>query len=84
MISKPTIPEVMPLIYAYRDSRLENGIGGSLKAVIDGNIDDGDVEFCRNWAEEHGDIVGVKLAEILARMSKTQRKKIGGMFFKGG
>ena len=72
----------MPLIYAYRDSKWENGIGGSLKAIIDGNIDDGNVEFCRNWAEKHGDMAGVRLAEILAQMSKTQRKKIAGLFFK--
>lgn len=81
MKPKPTIPEVLPLIYAYRDSRWENGIGGSIKVVIEGNVDDGHVEFCRNWAEERGDTEGVKLAEILAQMSKTQRRKIGRLFF---
>lgn len=73
----------MPLVYAYRDSKWENGIGGSLKVIMDGNIDDGNVEFCRAWAEQHNDTDGVKLAEILALMSKTQRKKIASMFFRG-
>lgn len=81
---KPTIPEVLPLVYAYRDSKLENGIGGNLHIVLsDGNVADGDVEFCRARAEESGDLFGVKLAEILARMSKTQRRKIASVFFSG-
>ena len=82
MKSKPTIPEVLPLVHAYRDSKWQNGIGGSLKAVFEGNVDDGHVEFCRVWAEEHNDSEGVKLAEILAQMSKTQRKKIARLFFR--
>lgn len=81
MKSKPTIPKVLPLVHAYRDSKWQNGIGGSLKAVFDGNVNDGHVEFCRLLAEERGDTEGVKLAEMLALMSKTQRKKIGRLFY---
>lgn len=80
---KPTIPEVLSLFHAYRDSKPENGVGGNLHIVLsDGNVADSDVEFCRARAEESEDVLGVKLAEILSQMSKTQRKKIGRLFYR--
>lgn len=82
MKSKPAIPEVIPLIYSYRD-KPGNEVGGNLHIVLaDGNVSDADVEFCRLAAKESGDTEGEILACILATMSKTQRKKIAGLFFK--
>jgi hypothetical protein len=82
MKSKPTIPEVLPLVHAYRD-KPGNEVGGNLHIVLaDGNVSDADVEFCRFAAREAGDMEGEILACILATMSKTQRKKIARLFFR--
>ena len=73
---KPTVPEVLPLVLAYR-AKPGNNVGGSLHIILDDcNVKDSHVAFCRQWAEDHDDADGVKLAEILARMSKTQRLKL--------
>lgn len=82
MTTKPVIPEVLPLIHAYRD-KPGNEVVGNLHIVLsDGNVSDADVEFCRLSAKESGDMEGEILACILATMSKTQRKKIARLFFK--
>lgn len=73
---KPTIPEVLPLVRDYY-AMPDNGAGGSLHIVLDdGNVEDGSVEFCRDWAVDHDDHDGELLAEVLLRMSKTQRSKL--------
>ncbi len=75
-MDKPTVPEVLPLVRAYY-ARPGNSAGGSLHIVLeDGNVKNRDVEFCRLWAEERGDVDGVALAEILLNMSQTQRRKL--------
>ena len=80
-MNKITIPEVMPLIKAYKD-KPGNGVGGSLHIVLDdGNIGDSSIEFCKQYAQERNDIDGVAIANILLQMSKTQRKKISGIFY---
>lgn len=74
--TKPTVPDVAPLVRAYYALPL-NGAGGSLHIVLDdGNVSDGDVEFCVARAEERGDEDGAALARVLLRMSKTQRRKL--------
>ena len=74
--TKPTIPEVLPLVRAYY-AKPGNLAGGSLHILLDdGNVDDSSVEFCEKVAVERGDEDGVALARILRRMSKTQRKKL--------
>lgn len=74
--AKPTVPEVLPLVQAYY-AKEGNSVGGSLHIVLsDCNVSDDDVEFCRKGALERGDEDGVCLAELLARMSKTQRLKL--------
>lgn len=76
---KPTVPDVLPLARAYY-AKLGNGAGGSLHIVLDdGNVTDGDVEFCEERARERDDEDGVALAQVLRRMSKTQRAKITRM-----
>lgn len=75
-MSKPSIEEMIPLIKDYYAKPL-NGVGGSLHIVLDdGNLENGDVEFCREWAIEHNDEDGIKLADLLLQMSATQRGKI--------
>lgn len=76
MEAKPTVPEVLPLVNAYY-RKPGNAVGGSLHIVLeDENIDNGHVQFCLDYAREHGDDDGVKLAELLLKMSRTQRRKI--------
>ncbi len=76
---KPTIPEVLPVVHDYY-AKPGNGQGGSLHIVLDdGNVDDGNVVFCRQWAVDHHDPDGVRLADLLLRMSTTQRRKLSRM-----
>jgi len=78
---KPTVPEVLPMMYAYRDTA-GNGVGGSLHIVLDdGNVEDGHVRWCIERAKECGDEEGVKLGETLLSMTKTQRKKLSALFY---
>lgn len=73
---KPTIPEVLPLIKEYL-KRPENVVGGNLHIVLDdGNITNGNIEFCHRQAAQHGDTTGMEIAKNLLMMSMTQRKKI--------
>lgn len=74
--AKPTIPDVLPRLRAYVEQE-GNWAGGSLHIVIDdGNITDSDVAYCREWSRRRGDAEGEALAEILLRMSLTQRRKL--------
>jgi hypothetical protein len=74
--SKPTIPEVLPLVQAYY-AKPGNFAGGSLHIVLDdGNVNDGSVQFCIDYAREKGDEDGIALGMLLLRMSKTQRSKL--------
>ncbi len=73
---KPTIPEVMPLVVEYY-SMPGNLAGGSLHIVLDDqNVGDDSVDFCIQWARDRDDTEGVRLGEMLRRMSRTQRAKI--------
>jgi hypothetical protein len=76
-VTKPTIPEVLPLFVAYHQ-KPENGAWGySLHGVLaDGNIGDENVRYAIEDAEQLGDMDAKKLGEILLSMSKTQRRKI--------
>ncbi len=73
---KPTVPEVLPLVQAYYATP-GNEVGGALHLVLsDGNVNDSHVQFCLNAARERGDEKGIELAELLLRMSRTQRLKL--------
>lgn len=72
---RPTVPEVRPLVWAYY-AMPGNSCGGSLHVVLDdGNLDDHSVQFCIDNARDRGDDAGVRLGELLLKMSKTQRAK---------
>jgi hypothetical protein len=73
---KPTVPEVAPLAKAFRELP-GNLAGGVLHTFLDdGNIDDKSVAWCAEYAREIQDEDAVALAQVLLRMSKTQRRKI--------
>lgn len=75
-MTKPTIPEVLPLVKAYV-RKPGNEVGGSLHIILDDhNIDDKSCWFCYGFAAGKDDKDGIKIAELLTRMSKTQRLKI--------
>ena len=74
MERKLTIPEVLPQIREY----YQNGeCMATFHLVLDdGNIKDGDIQDCIDTAREYGDEEGVKIGELLLKLSKTQRSKI--------
>lgn len=75
-MSKPTVPEVMPLVKDYYATP-GNLAGGNLHIVIeDGNIRNDDIEWCLDKSKKNGDDKGVEICELLLLMSKTQRRKI--------
>ena len=78
---RPTVPDVLPIMYAYRDVK-GNESGGSLHVVLDdGNTEDAHVNFCIRYAKDQGDAAGVQLGEMLLKMSPAQRKKLSDMFY---
>lgn len=78
-MNKLTVPDVLPIVKEYY-SKPGNGAGGSLHIVLDDfNVRDSDVLFCLNYAKERNDTDGVSIAELLIKMSKTQRKKIAAL-----
>lgn len=73
---KPTVPEVLPQINAYL-AQPGNSVGGNLHIVLaDGNVKDSHVQFCLDEAVADGDEEGARLARLLLKMSKTQRRVI--------
>jgi hypothetical protein len=79
--NKPTVPEVVPVVAAYY-AKPGNSLGGSLHVVLeDDNAEDYFVRSCRERAALEGDSDGVRLAELLLRMSRTQRLKLARMSF---
>jgi hypothetical protein len=80
---RPTVPEVRALASAYY--RMPgNSVGGCLHVVLDdGNLEDGSVASCRDYAAKCDDAAGVELAEKLLQMTVTQRKKVYRTFDAG-
>lgn len=76
METKPTVPEVLPLAQAlYRTAR--GACGCCLHAVLDdGNVNNDSVEWSAKRAREVGHADCLTLAELLLRMTRTQRLKI--------
>lgn len=59
--------------YYLRDG---NSVGGNLHIVTDdGNHRDEDIRFCEQRAMERGDWTGARIARLILRMSKTQRRR---------
>lgn len=71
-----SLPEFIDRFASYR-ARSENSAWGSLHIVLEeGNVDDGSVRHCIRYARERGDEDGVRLAELLLKLSRTQRSRI--------
>lgn len=84
MMTKPTIPDVLPLMREFA-RQPGNAVGGHLHLVLDdGNVLDDHVRYCLEQAREAGDDLAVEVAEVLLTMSKTQRSKLGAMFYELG
>lgn len=73
---KPTVPEVLPLVWDLYD-RPGGGVGCCLHMVLDdGNVADGHVAECLEYAKENGHAECIALAELMLKMSRTQRAKL--------
>lgn len=79
MTDRPTVPEMAEWVREFY--RMPgNEVGGSLHIVLDDkNLADHHVASCIEFARERGDAEGERLAETLARMSVTQRRKLANL-----
>ena len=71
---KPTVPEVIPLMYAVYD---RNHAGCCAHIVTDDdNTEDHHAEWCLQEALKHKHTVCIALCEALVQMSPTQRHQL--------
>ncbi len=72
--SRPTVPEVAPLVAAL----YERHCAGCCFHIVldDGNVEDSSVEFCMQFAAENECSECMALGPLLLRMSRTQRSKL--------
>ena len=77
-MSKPTIPEVFPVIEKYYKDRLYEGNRYSFHKLIitEVNITNGDINYFIEDCKKDGDEEGLKVGKLLLQLSKTQRSKI--------
>jgi hypothetical protein len=74
-LNRPTVPEVLPLVRAIYE---RNGVGCCLHILTDdGNVDNGSAQFCLETAKARGHADCIAAAEMLVKMSKTQRSNVG-------
>jgi hypothetical protein len=79
-MARPTVLDVYPLLDEYAALE-QNSNGGSLHIVLmDGNLRSSHVRFCRDWAAEHDDDLGVRLALALLDLTETQRGECARYF----
>jgi len=75
-VDRPRVPDVIALARAYY-AKPGNRVGGNLHIVLDdGNMEDQHIEWCRQLAQNAGDVDGVALADKLLALTRTQRRKI--------
>jgi hypothetical protein len=73
---RPTVPDVARLLLSFYKHE-ENASGGYLHIVLDdGNIERGHVEWCGAAAREAGDEEAARIADLMAQMTLTQRRKL--------
>lgn len=81
-VKRPTVPELIPMVRKYYQKD-GNSVGGNLHLVLeDKNVGDGNILFCINEAQKTGDVDGEQIAHLLLRMTKTQRLKLAGTFWR--
>ncbi len=73
--NRPTVPEVVKLITALHAR--EGGAVGCCCHIMtdDPNWDQASADFCLQWAREQGHADCIELAEKMAQMTTTQRRK---------
>ena len=74
MTDRPTVPDVLPLVNAvYR----RNPLGCCLRILTDdGNVEKYHAAFCVDQARESGHTDCLQAAEMLAKMTRTQRLQV--------
>jgi predicted transcriptional regulator len=73
---KVNIVDVLLLVKNFM-AKEGNLTGGTLHMVLSNkNIRDSDIEFCLKAARDKNDTDGIEIAELLIKMSRTQRLKI--------
>jgi hypothetical protein len=79
---KPTVPELIPLVRQYA-KRPENNVGGDYHLLFeDLNWETAHVQHCLDSATAKGDELGMRIGKLLLQMSRTQRLKLAGMFYR--
>lgn len=74
--AKPTIPDIVPLVLEYY-GREGNGEGGIFHVVLeDKNYDQCHAASALEEAKILNDPLTLRIAEMLSRMSSTQRRKL--------
>lgn len=72
-----TVPEIMPRIWRFYESKPENMSGGFLHIVLDDdNVETVNVQWCKDQALLAGDTEAAEIADLLLGMSLTQRRKV--------
>jgi hypothetical protein len=73
-VTKPTVPDVLPLVNAVY---ARHCAGCCLHILTDdGNVDNDHAAFCLTSAQERGHADCLAAAEMLVQMSRTQRRKV--------
>lgn len=77
--TKLTIPDVIEKFRSYYEKNQRCGWGLLHTILDDGNIHDHDVQWCIDNIKQYypEDTQALELAEILMKLSKTQRVRIG-------
>jgi len=74
-IARPTVPDVIPYL---RSIYARHSAGCCLHILLDdGNVRQADAEFCLAQARDRGHADCLAAAELLVRMTRTQRLKAG-------
>jgi hypothetical protein len=78
-VTRPTVPMVVPWV---REWYKHEPVGGVLHIVLDDlNVEDKHVQWCVEHAREEGDVEGERLAQTLAYMTVTQRRKVARAWY---
>lgn len=75
-LNKPTVPQAVEALTAYY--RIPGRDNGGVVHIIteDGNAKQEHADSCVEHARQHGTQEDLEIAELLAAMSRTQRRKL--------
>jgi hypothetical protein len=73
---KPSIPDVVPLVLEYFAQPGNEGGGIFHVVLVDKNYEKCHAVSALEVAQESGDSLALKIAEMLVEMSSTQRRKL--------